>query len=54
MLAGMRSCFPLSFWLAFSVAVCLPVQSQINGVPPRSLHSVSAEVTTPLLESAPA
>jgi len=34
MLAGMRSCFLLSFFLAFSVAACLPVQAQINGVPP--------------------
>src|ERR1019366_1037088 len=33
MLAGMRSCFLLSFLLAFSVAACLPVQAQINGVP---------------------
>jgi hypothetical protein len=34
MLAGMRSCFLLSFFLAFSVAAFLPVQAQINGVPP--------------------
>ncbi len=34
MLAGVRSCFLLSFLLAFSVATCLPVQAQINGVPP--------------------
>jgi hypothetical protein len=34
MLAGMRSCFLLSSLLAFSVAACLPVQAQINGVPP--------------------
>jgi hypothetical protein len=33
MLAGMRSCFLLSFLLVFSVAACLPVQAQINGVP---------------------
>ena len=33
MLAGMRSCFLLSFLLAFFVAACLPVQAQINGVP---------------------
>jgi hypothetical protein len=33
MLAGMRSCFLLSFLLAFSVAANLPVQAQINGVP---------------------
>ena len=33
MLAGMRSCFLLSFLLAFSIAACLPVQAQINGVP---------------------
>ncbi len=34
MLAGMRSRFLLSFLWAFSVAACLPVQAQINGVPP--------------------
>ncbi len=34
MLAGVRSCFLLSFSVAFSVATCLPVQAQINGVPP--------------------
>jgi hypothetical protein len=33
MLAGMRSCFLLSFLLAFSVAACLPVQAQVHGVP---------------------
>ncbi len=33
MLAGVRSCFLFSFLLAFSVAACLPVQAQINGVP---------------------
>ena len=33
MLAGMRSCFLLSFLLAFSVAVYLPVHAQIHGVP---------------------
>jgi hypothetical protein len=33
MLAGMRSCFLLSFLLAFSVAASLPVPAQINGVP---------------------
>ena len=33
MLAGMRSCFLLSFLLAFSVAAYLPVQAQIHGVP---------------------
>src|SRR5258706_1473011 len=33
MLAGMRSCFPLSFLLVFSVAGYLPVQAQIHGVP---------------------
>src|SRR5712692_5802907 len=33
MLARMRSCFLLSFLLPFSVAVCLPVQAQIHGVP---------------------
>jgi len=34
MLAGMRSCCLLSFLLAFSVAACLPLQAQINGIPP--------------------
>jgi len=34
MLASMRSFFLLSFLLAFSVAAFLPVQAQINGVPP--------------------
>ncbi len=34
MLAGLRFCFLFSFLLAFSVAACLPVQAQINGVPP--------------------
>ena len=34
MLAGVRSCFLFSFLLAFSVAACLPLQAQINGVPP--------------------
>jgi len=38
MLAGMRSCFLLSFFLiflfmVFSVTACLPVQAQSNGVP---------------------
>lgn len=33
MLAGPRSCFLFPFLLAFSVATCLPVQAQINGVP---------------------
>lgn len=33
MLAHVRSCFLLSFLLVFSVAGCLPVQAQINGVP---------------------
>jgi hypothetical protein len=33
MLAGMRSCFLLSFLLVFSVAAYLPVQAQIHGVP---------------------
>jgi len=33
MLAGMRSCFLLSFSLVFSVAAYLPVQAQIHGVP---------------------
>jgi len=33
MLAGMRSCFLLSFLLVFSVTAYLPVQAQINGVP---------------------
>jgi hypothetical protein len=34
MRTGMRSRFLLSFLSAFSVAVCLPVQAQVNGVPP--------------------
>jgi len=34
MLAGVRSCFLLSFLLAFSIAVVRPIQAQINGVPP--------------------
>ena len=34
MLAGVRCCFLLLFLLAFSVAVVLPVQAQVNGVPP--------------------
>jgi len=34
MLARMRSCYLFSFSLAFSIAACLPVQAQINGVPP--------------------
>jgi hypothetical protein len=33
MLAGMRSCFLLSFMLVFSVAACLPAPAQIHGVP---------------------
>jgi hypothetical protein len=33
MLGDMRSCFQLSFLLAFSFAACLPVQAQITGVP---------------------
>jgi hypothetical protein len=33
MLARVQSCFLLSFLLAFSVAACLPLQAQINGVP---------------------
>src|SRR5713101_5071201 len=33
MLAGMRSCFLVSFLLVFSVAAYLPAQAQINGVP---------------------
>src|SRR5229473_2969943 len=33
MLAGMRSCFPLSSLLVISLAACLPVQAQIHGVP---------------------
>jgi hypothetical protein len=33
MLAGMRSCFLLTFLLVFSVAAYLPVQAQIHGVP---------------------
>jgi hypothetical protein len=34
MLAGARSCVLLSSLLAFSAAVALPAQAQINGVPP--------------------
>jgi hypothetical protein len=34
MLAGVRSPFLVSFVFAFSVAVGLPLQAQINGVPP--------------------
>ncbi len=34
MLAGVRSCFLFSFLLVFSVAACLPLQAQTNGVPP--------------------
>jgi hypothetical protein len=33
MLAGVRSCFLLSFLLSFFVAAALPVQAQVNGVP---------------------
>jgi hypothetical protein len=33
MLAHARSCFLLSFMVAFSIAACWPVQAQINGVP---------------------
>jgi hypothetical protein len=33
MLAGMRSCFLLSFLLVFSVAASFPAQAQIHGVP---------------------
>jgi hypothetical protein len=33
MLAARRSCFLLCFFLAFSVAACLSVLAQINGVP---------------------
>jgi hypothetical protein len=33
MLAASRSCFLLCFFLAMSVAACLPAQAQINGVP---------------------
>jgi hypothetical protein len=33
MLGGVRSCFLLSFLLAFFVVVCLPLRAQINGVP---------------------
>jgi hypothetical protein len=33
MLAGVRSCFLLSFLVVFSITACLPVQAQINGVP---------------------
>ncbi len=34
MLAGIRSRFLLALLWVFSVAACLPVQAQINGVPP--------------------
>jgi hypothetical protein len=34
MLAGMRARFLLTLLWVFSVAACLPVQAQINGVPP--------------------
>ncbi len=34
MLAGMRSCFLLSFLLALVLAACIPVAAQVNGVPP--------------------
>ncbi len=40
MLAGVRSRFVLFFLLPFSVAVVLPVQAQVNGVPP-SVSSIS-------------
>lgn len=33
MLAGVRSCFLLSFLLVILIAACLPVQAQVNGVP---------------------
>jgi len=56
MRSGMRSCYLLSFLLAFSVAVVLPVQAQINGVPPsvtsigfggRLINGVPPSVTSP-------
>ncbi len=34
MLAGMRSCFLLSFLVALALAASLPVAAQMNGVPP--------------------
>jgi hypothetical protein len=34
MLAGMRFCLLLSFSWTFAIAACLPVQAQINRVPP--------------------
>ncbi len=55
MLSGMRSCFLLSFWLSFAAVACLPVQAQINGVPPsvtsigfggRSINGVRPSVTS--------
>jgi hypothetical protein len=48
MLAGMRSCFLLSFFLAFSLAACLPVQAQVNGAPASvtSLNGVAPSVTS--------
>jgi len=55
MLAGMRSRFLLFFLLAFSVVSCLPLQSQINGVPPsvtsigfggRFINGISPSVTS--------
>ncbi len=55
MLAGMRSRFLLFFLLAFSVVACLPLQSQINGVPPsvtsigfggRFINGISPSVTS--------
>jgi hypothetical protein len=33
MLAGVRSCFLLSFLLTISLLACVPVQAQVNGVP---------------------
>ena len=47
MLTGMRSRFLLSFLSAFSVAVCLPVQAQVNGVPP-SVTSIGFGNSSPM------
>ena len=55
MLAGVRCCSLLLFLLGFSVAVVLPVQAQVNGVPPsvtsigfggRVINGVPASVTS--------
>jgi hypothetical protein len=48
MLAGMRSCFLLFLLMVFSVAACLPVQAQTNGVPASvtSMNGVAPSVTS--------